>query len=80
VNFGEIMVWLRGQLPADSIITNGRGNFSTWMHRFYRFSKFATLLGPDVRLDGLRPAGRGRREAALSRAYRRVRRRATATS
>ena len=40
------MVWLRGQLPADSIITNGAGNFSTWMHRFYRFSKFATLLGP----------------------------------
>jgi acetolactate synthase I/II/III large subunit len=46
VNFGEIMVWLRGQLPADSIITNGAGNFSTWMHRFYRFTKFATLLGP----------------------------------
>jgi acetolactate synthase I/II/III large subunit len=46
VNFGEIMVWLRGRLPADSIITNGAGNFSTWMHRFYRFTKFATLLGP----------------------------------
>ena len=46
VNFGEIMVWLRGQLPAESIITNGAGNFSSWMHRFYRFSKFATLLGP----------------------------------
>jgi len=46
VNFGEIMVWLRGQLPPDSIITNGAGNFSSWMHRFYRFSKFATLLGP----------------------------------
>jgi acetolactate synthase-1/2/3 large subunit len=40
------MVWLRGQLPPESIITNGAGNFSTWMHRFYRFSKFATLLGP----------------------------------
>lgn len=46
VNFGEIMVWLRGQLPPDSIITNGAGNFSSWMHRFYRFRKFATLLGP----------------------------------
>ena len=45
VNFGEIMVWLRGQLPGESIITNGAGNFSTWMHRFYRFSRFATLLG-----------------------------------
>ncbi len=46
VNFGEIMVWLRGQLSPDTIFTNGAGNFSTWMHRFYRFSKFATLLGP----------------------------------
>src|SRR5215217_6100025 len=46
VNFGEIMVWLRGVLPPESIITNGAGNFSTWMHRFYRFTKFATLLGP----------------------------------
>jgi acetolactate synthase-1/2/3 large subunit len=46
VNFGEIMVWLRGQLPADAIFTNGAGNFTTWMHRFYRFSRFATLLGP----------------------------------
>ncbi len=46
VNFGEIMVWLRGQLSPDSILTNGAGNFSGWMHRFYRFRKFATLLGP----------------------------------
>ena len=46
VNFGEIMVWLRGELAPDSIITNGAGNFSSWMHRFYRFSRFATLLGP----------------------------------
>jgi acetolactate synthase-1/2/3 large subunit len=46
VNFGEIMVWLRGHLTPESIFTNGAGNFSTWMHRFYRFSKFATMLGP----------------------------------
>jgi acetolactate synthase-1/2/3 large subunit len=46
VNFGEIMVWLRAHLTPDSIFTNGAGNFSTWMHRFYRFSKFATMLGP----------------------------------
>jgi acetolactate synthase I/II/III large subunit len=46
VNFGEIMVWLRGHLTPDSIFTNGAGNFSTWMHRFYRFSQFATMLGP----------------------------------
>ncbi len=46
VNVGEIMVWLRGRLPADAVITNGAGNFSAWIHRFYRFRKFATLFGP----------------------------------
>ncbi len=46
VNVGEIMVWLRGQLKPEDIICNGAGNFSAWIHRFYRFRKFATLLGP----------------------------------
>ena len=46
VNVGEIMVWLRGQLKPDDIICNGAGNFSAWIHRFYRFRKFGTLLGP----------------------------------
>ena len=27
--------------PTDAIITNGAGNFSAWVHRFYRFRKFA---------------------------------------
>ncbi len=40
-----------------------------WLHRFYRFRKFDTLLRPDLGLDGLRRAGRGRDEAALSRAH-----------
>ncbi|PWB60038.1 MAG: thiamine pyrophosphate-binding protein [Bradyrhizobiaceae bacterium] len=46
VNLGEIMVWLRGVLPPDSILCNGAGNFSGWLHRFYRFRRFGTLLGP----------------------------------
>jgi acetolactate synthase-1/2/3 large subunit len=46
VNLGEIVVWLRENLPADSFITNGAGNFATWIHRFYRFRKFATHVGP----------------------------------
>ena len=46
VNLGEIMVWLRETIPADSFITNGAGNFSAWVHRFYRFRKFATHVGP----------------------------------
>ena len=46
VNVGEIMVWLRGRLSPDDIICNGAGNFSAWIHRFYRFRKFGTLFGP----------------------------------
>jgi acetolactate synthase I/II/III large subunit len=46
VNLGEIMVWLRENLPTDSFLTNGAGNFAGWIHRFYRFRKFATHVGP----------------------------------
>jgi acetolactate synthase-1/2/3 large subunit len=46
VNLGEIVVWLRENLPPESILTNGAGNFAGWIHRFYRFRKFATQVGP----------------------------------
>ena len=46
VNIGEVVVWLRDNLPDDSFITTGAGNFSAWVHRFYRFRKFATHIGP----------------------------------
>ncbi len=46
VNLGEILVWLRENLPTDSFLTNGAGNFAAWIHRFYRFRKFATHIGP----------------------------------
>jgi acetolactate synthase-1/2/3 large subunit len=46
VNLGEILVWLREHLPPEAIITNGAGNFAAWIHRFYRFRKFATHVGP----------------------------------
>ena len=46
VNMGEIMVWLRDNLPAEAIVTLGAGNFSGWVHRFYRVRKFGGLVGP----------------------------------
>ncbi|HEY7230476.1 MAG TPA: thiamine pyrophosphate-binding protein [Pseudolabrys sp.] len=45
VNLGELMVWLRDNLPAEAIITHGAGNFSGWLHRFYRVRKFGGLVG-----------------------------------
>ncbi len=45
VNLGEIMVWLRENLPPDAILTQGAGNFSAWVHRFYYVRKFGGLVG-----------------------------------
>lgn len=45
VNISQIMIWLRQTLPPDAIITNGAGNYASWIHRFYRFRRFNTQLG-----------------------------------
>jgi acetolactate synthase I/II/III large subunit len=46
VNLGEVMVWLRENLPADTILCNGAGNYAAWIHRFYRFRRFASQIAP----------------------------------
>ena len=46
VNLGAVMVWLREHLPDDAILCNGAGNYAAWIHRFYRFRRFATHIAP----------------------------------
>jgi acetolactate synthase-1/2/3 large subunit len=46
VNFGAVMVWLRENLPADAILCNGAGNYAAWIHRFFRFRRFAQHIAP----------------------------------
>jgi acetolactate synthase-1/2/3 large subunit len=46
VQMGEIMAWLEQRLPEDAIMTNGAGNYSTWLHRFHRHRLFRTQLAP----------------------------------
>jgi acetolactate synthase-1/2/3 large subunit len=46
VNLGAIMVWLRETLPSETILCNGAGNYAAWIHRFYRFRRFATHIAP----------------------------------
>ncbi|MDP6330046.1 MAG: thiamine pyrophosphate-binding protein [SAR324 cluster bacterium] len=46
VNFADLVRHLSEALPADAIITNGAGIYSSWGHRFYRFHKFPSQLGP----------------------------------
>jgi acetolactate synthase-1/2/3 large subunit len=48
VNLGEIMVWLRENLPADAFMCSGAGNFTVWVHRFYRTRRFGTQLAPNA--------------------------------
>ena len=44
--YGEAMVWLRERLPRDAVICSGAGNFSIWIHRYYRFRGFGSQLAP----------------------------------
>ncbi len=46
MQMAEIVTWLRERLPADAIITNGAGNYTTWVHRFHQYRKFRTQLAP----------------------------------
>jgi len=46
VNFGAVMVWLRDNLPHDAILCNGAGNYAAWIHRFFRFRRFAQHVAP----------------------------------
>jgi acetolactate synthase-1/2/3 large subunit len=46
VQLWDVMDHLQSRLPEDAIITNGAGNFSVWVHRFYRHARYRTQLGP----------------------------------
>ncbi len=35
---------LQAHLPADAVLTNGAGNFASWLHRFYRYPGLAKGL------------------------------------
>ncbi len=46
LQMGKVMDWLRDTLPPETIITNGAGNYTGWVHRFYRFREFRSQLAP----------------------------------
>ncbi|MCB1485882.1 MAG: thiamine pyrophosphate-binding protein, partial [Bauldia sp.] len=46
VQLSQIVAWLRERLPDDATITNGAGNYSNWIHRFFHYRRFGTQLGP----------------------------------
>ncbi len=46
LQMGEIMAYLNDKLPPDAILANGAGNYSVWLHRFFRYRRFRTQLAP----------------------------------
>ena len=46
LQMAEVVHHLRERLPADAIVANGAGNFSSWVHRFHRYRRFKSQLGP----------------------------------
>lgn len=46
VNMAAVVKHLADTLPDDAILTNGAGNFTVWVHRFYRYRRPRTELAP----------------------------------
>ena len=46
LQMAEVVAWLRAHLPEDAVLTNGAGNYSVWLHRFFRYGAFRSQLGP----------------------------------
>ena len=46
LQLGEVIAWLRARLPPDAILTNGAGNYTAWVHRYYQFRRFRSALAP----------------------------------
>lgn len=50
VDMPHVIATLQKHLPKDAVLTNGAGNFASWLHRFYRYTGLAaghkTQLAP----------------------------------
>ncbi len=46
VNLGRVVHWLNANVPPETIITNGAGNYTAWVHRFYQHRQLGTQLAP----------------------------------
>jgi acetolactate synthase-1/2/3 large subunit len=42
----NVVSHLNDVLPDDAILTNGAGNYSAWLHRYYRYRNYPTQLAP----------------------------------
>ncbi|MDN5567271.1 MAG: thiamine pyrophosphate-binding protein [Paracoccus sp. (in: a-proteobacteria)] len=46
VRMEQIIGWLAANLPDETIVTNGAGNYAAFLHRYYRWRQYGTQLAP----------------------------------
>lgn len=46
LNLWQVVQTINARVPADTILTNGAGNYATWAHRYFRYGGFRTQLAP----------------------------------
>jgi acetolactate synthase-1/2/3 large subunit len=46
VDFSVVVGWLSDHLKDDALIANGAGNFTVWVHRYFRYRQPRTELAP----------------------------------
>lgn len=46
VDLAQVVGYLNETLPDDAIIANGAGNYTVWVHRFFRYRRPETELAP----------------------------------
>lgn len=42
----QVIHHLSATLDEDAIVTNGAGNYATWLHRYFRYKRWRTQLAP----------------------------------
>ena len=46
VQMWDVVDWIDQHVPEDTIFCNGAGNFSSWLHRFHKYTGWRTQLAP----------------------------------
>ena len=46
VRMEQVVCWLSANLPDDAILTNGAGNYASFVHRYFRFKRARTQIAP----------------------------------
>ncbi|NIO42997.1 MAG: thiamine pyrophosphate-binding protein, partial [Burkholderiales bacterium] len=46
VDLAQVILELRRQLPDDAVVTNGAGNYTGWVQRYWQYGGYRSQLGP----------------------------------